>query len=134
MSHVSYTETGSFETSGPCPASHPVKLPQLMFEVIWDTSKFNDKSLWPADGTQPFVLSMGDATGYGQHADYIFGWEGTKLQDAIDANCFGATCKALTVQPYSQANKCVVSKTVTEQTESCELVPCGAVLIRGEHC
>lgn len=58
--HVSYPETGTFENSGACPSTHPVKLPQLMFEVVWDTSSFNDKSLWPTDGTQPFVLSMGD--------------------------------------------------------------------------
>jgi len=43
-----------------CPATHPVKLPQLMVEIIWDISSFNDKSLWPKDGLQPFVLSMGD--------------------------------------------------------------------------
>ncbi|KAI0885137.1 uncharacterized protein GGS22DRAFT_162871 [Annulohypoxylon maeteangense] len=28
-SHVAYPETGTFESSGPCPASHPVKLPQV---------------------------------------------------------------------------------------------------------
>jgi len=43
-----------------CPATYPVKLPQLMVEIIWDISSFNDKSLWPKDGSQPFVLSMGD--------------------------------------------------------------------------
>jgi len=59
-SHVSYPATGTFENSGPCPTTHPVKLPQLMFEVIWDTSAFNDKSEWPADGSQPFVFSSGD--------------------------------------------------------------------------
>ncbi|KAI0451567.1 hypothetical protein F5B21DRAFT_507052 [Xylaria acuta] len=30
MSHVSYPASGTFENSGPCPATHPVKLPQLM--------------------------------------------------------------------------------------------------------
>ena len=42
------------------PASHPVRLPQLMYEVIWDTRQFNDPDLWPEDGSQPFVYSMGD--------------------------------------------------------------------------
>ena len=69
MTHVSYPETGTFETSGKCPSTHPVKLPQLMFEVIWDTAAFNDKAEWPADGSQPFVFSQGDSTGYGQHGD-----------------------------------------------------------------
>ena len=44
----------------PCPASHPVKVPQVMLETVWDTRPFNDKSLWPEDGSQPFVWSYGD--------------------------------------------------------------------------
>ncbi|KAJ4351805.1 uncharacterized protein N0V89_007149 [Didymosphaeria variabile] len=39
------------------------------FEVIWDTSKFNDPADWPEDGSQPFVWSFGDPTGYANHAD-----------------------------------------------------------------
>jgi hypothetical protein len=58
--HVSYPETGTFESTGVCPASHPVRLPQLMYEVMWDTTPFNDKALWPEDGSQPFVYSMDD--------------------------------------------------------------------------
>ena len=46
---------------GKCPDTHPVHLPQLMYEVIFDTTEFNDKSLWPEDGSQPLVFSMGDA-------------------------------------------------------------------------
>jgi len=59
-SHVSYPSSGTYESSGPCPASHPVHLPQVMYEVIWDTRQFNDKSIWPTDGTNPLVYSMGD--------------------------------------------------------------------------
>jgi hypothetical protein len=59
-SHVAYPSSGSFESTGPCPASHPVRLPQLMYEVIWDTREFNDAALWPEDGSQPLVYSMGD--------------------------------------------------------------------------
>jgi hypothetical protein len=31
-----------------------------MYEVMWDTTPFNDKNMWPEDGSQPFVYSMGD--------------------------------------------------------------------------
>lgn len=59
--HVAYPTTGSFESNGPCPATHPIHMPQLMYEVMWDTTPFNDAALWPDDGSQPFVYSMGDA-------------------------------------------------------------------------
>lgn len=32
---MSYPEFGSFESGGPCPASHPVRMGQLFYEVIW---------------------------------------------------------------------------------------------------
>lgn len=32
-----------------------------MYEVMFDTTEFNEKGLWGGEGTQPFVFSMGDA-------------------------------------------------------------------------
>jgi hypothetical protein len=61
MAHMAYPEHGTFETGGPCPASHPVRMSQLFYEVVWDTSKFNNLAEWPEDGSQPFVWSFGDA-------------------------------------------------------------------------
>jgi hypothetical protein len=37
-SHVSYPASGTFDNGGPCPATHPVKIPQLMYEIMWDVS------------------------------------------------------------------------------------------------
>ena len=79
----SYPETGTFESKGPCPATHPVRTSQVMFEVIWDTSKFNDPADWPEDGSQPFVWSFGDPSGYANHADYVFGWKDQSLQNIL---------------------------------------------------
>lgn len=59
-SHVAFPASGTYETNGPCPSTHPVKIPQVMYEVLWDTSAFNDPKDWPADGSQPFVYSTGD--------------------------------------------------------------------------
>ena len=56
--HVSYPETGTFESGGSCPSTHPVRIPMILFETAWDTRQFN--SMWPSDGSQPFVLSQGD--------------------------------------------------------------------------
>ncbi|RDL32477.1 Uncharacterized protein BP5553_08933 [Venustampulla echinocandica] len=119
-SHVAYpssgpaTFTGS-STGGDCPASHPVKIPQIMLEIVWDTKAFNNKADWPADGSQPFVLSTGDPTGYSQHGDYVFGWKGDSLQKAMDGGpCTGASCANLKTQVIDGANKCKVPKRFPE--------------------
>jgi len=80
VDHVAHPTGGpaSFAvTNGKCPATHPVKIPQVHLEVctpnlrnfqptnkpsqiVWDTTKYTKKEDWPADGSQPLVLSNGD--------------------------------------------------------------------------
>ncbi|ORY16836.1 hypothetical protein BCR34DRAFT_475717 [Clohesyomyces aquaticus] len=122
--HVAYPTQGpsDFLRTGDCPKTHPVKLPQLMLEIVWDTTPFNNKAEWPADGGQPFYLSTGDNTGYGQHGDYVFGWKGDALQKAMDdKGCFSAECGGLRGQDISVANKCQIKKTVLEDVDGCKL-------------
>ncbi|TFK21040.1 hypothetical protein FA15DRAFT_624498 [Coprinopsis marcescibilis] len=118
-SHMAHPLGGFFANN--CPSTHPVRTPILFLEIVWDTRPFNDASLWPKDGTQPFVFSMGDPTGYGQHADYVFGWEGDSLQRAMDV-CTGGDgipthCEALTVQDIESMNNCRLPAKVPEVTE-----------------
>lgn len=75
------TQRGAFQEAGPCPASHPVRVPQVAYETLWDTAQF--ANMWPKDGSNPFFLSYGDNKGYGTHADYLFGWKGDSLQRAM---------------------------------------------------
>lgn len=68
QSHMYDTQVGAFQNARPCPASHPVRVPQVAYETLWDTSQFND--LWE-NGENPFFLSYSDHHGYGTHADYV---------------------------------------------------------------
>jgi len=111
--HVAYPVGGTFESGAPCPATHPVKLPQILLETVWDTSKFNNKADWPADGGQPFVWSTGDGTGFASHADYVFGWQGDSLQRAMDKHAYD-TGHGLKTQSIAQQNKCTVPDMVKE--------------------
>ncbi|CAK7199334.1 hypothetical protein SEUCBS139899_002012 [Sporothrix eucalyptigena] len=116
QSHVAYPSSGTFESNGPCPSTHPVKIPQVFYEAVFDTRPFNDKSLWPADGSQPFVWSFGDKTGYGNHGDYVFGWKGDALQRAMDANC-NVNCPTLKTQSIATGNQCTKKMTVKEDVD-----------------
>lgn len=117
MAHMSYPESGTFESAGPCPATHPVRTSQVMFEVIWDTSKFNDPNDWPEDGSQPFVWSFGDATGYANHGDYVFGWKDDSLQKILDTKCY-VNCPGAKTQSVADMNKCAgLKKTVEEDID-----------------
>ncbi|RXW18114.1 hypothetical protein EST38_g7736 [Candolleomyces aberdarensis] len=110
---------GLFFFQGTCPSSHPVRIPLILYETVWDTRPFLNE--WPTDGSQPLVYSMGDPTGYGQHGDYLFGWEDDSLQRAMDT-CTDQggqpeSCRALTVQSDSQINACKQRPVVDEVVE-----------------
>lgn len=78
--------------------------------------------MWPTDGSQPFVWSQGDATGYGNHGDYVFGWKDDALQKAMDSNC-NINCPQLKTQSIAVGNKCAVGKVVDEKVDGCKLLP-----------
>lgn len=57
--HVAYSGNGA-TGGGSCPSTHPVKLPQIMYELMWNVTMFQkDRSIWPTDGSNPFTYSMG---------------------------------------------------------------------------
>ncbi|KAF6756323.1 hypothetical protein DFP72DRAFT_283606 [Ephemerocybe angulata] len=106
---------GLFFHAGGCPASHPIRMPTLFLEIAWDTRQFNN--MFPASG-QPFVLSQGDPTGFGQHADYVFGWKDDSLQRAMDkCNDQSGACRELTSIPDEEMNRCTQKARVDEVVE-----------------
>lgn len=111
--HVVYPSSGTFESGGPCPDSHPVRLPQILLETVWDTRQFNDKAEWPEDGSQPFLWSSGDQTGFSTHADYVFGWEDDNLQKVMDGGGY-VSAPTLKKQAIASQNKCSVRDMVGE--------------------
>lgn len=64
-----YKENMDFPTKGNCPEGW-IHYPHMFYEVYWDTPAFKDR--WtPGKGSQPFVLSNGDQTGYSLHGDFV---------------------------------------------------------------
>jgi hypothetical protein len=119
QSHMYNTVKEAFQNSGACPSSHPVRVAQVAYETLWDTAKF--AADWPTDGSNPLVLSNGDAKGYGTHADYLFGWKGDSLQRAMDSSCMFNACengKPLKSQAVKPMNDCTVKKYVSEDIDS----------------
>jgi hypothetical protein len=56
-SHVAYGQGAGANGGGSCPSTHPVKLPQVMYELMWNVTNFSDRSMWPDSGPA-FMYSM----------------------------------------------------------------------------
>lgn len=121
QSHMYDTSTGGFREAAPCPASHPVRMPQVAYETMYNTTMF--AGMWPKDGSQPFVWSHMDSKGYGSHADYLFGWKGDSLQRALNDSCMFHRCGSpgvqgiLKTQTVAEMNACAVKSFVNEEVE-----------------
>jgi hypothetical protein len=58
-SHVAYAPNSGALAGDRCPKSHPVRIPQVMYEIMFDTSGFADPKYYQ-NGKQPLVYSFGD--------------------------------------------------------------------------
>ncbi|GKT41107.1 uncharacterized protein ColSpa_01288 [Colletotrichum spaethianum] len=73
-SHVAYPD---LVMDGTCPDGFETSVPNLLYEVIWNTNAFKSRS-------GRFVIANGDLTGFGYHADFISGWDEDFLQSAVN--------------------------------------------------
>ncbi|KAJ9091081.1 hypothetical protein QFC19_009255 [Naganishia cerealis] len=85
QSHMAYP-TQSIR-DGPCPASHPIRLPSILLEVTYHPETF--PAITKGKNMRGnLVLANGDTTGYGLHADFIMGWDRAILTKALnDPGC-----------------------------------------------
>ena len=118
-SHIAYAPGNSALASDKCPSSHPVRIPQVMYEIMYNTKAFNNPAYWK-DGKQPFVYSFDDATGFGAHGDYLFGWKDDALQKGLDGlnakTCLSEGCPILKVQESTNAKACVKGQAAKEDS------------------
>ncbi|KAL6910584.1 hypothetical protein GGI43DRAFT_390527 [Trichoderma evansii] len=98
-----------------CPSGW-IHTPHIFFEAYMDTQPF--KGRWDENqGTQPFVFSNGDVTGYSGHADFMAAWDEDVLQHIIDTCNAGDSgmdqCPDL---PYGlNSGSCTIPPLVNEQ-------------------
>jgi hypothetical protein len=121
-SHMSYPASGHYN-NGPCPATHPVQLISLFFEVLYDTNRFKD--MWyggnGGNTSHPFVFSNGDPTGYGYHGDFLNGWDVSVLQRVIsecnDPAAQGVLekCAAISTFTGAQQSVCRLPQQINEK-------------------
>ncbi|RAR02946.1 wsc domain-containing protein [Stemphylium lycopersici] len=85
--HMAYPNSYSGVGIENCPSTHrAARFPTLFIEYWWDVSGF---TFGPDEA--PWVLSNGDPTGYGFHADFMNGWESGVLDKAVSEH-EGCTC------------------------------------------
>ncbi|KAJ7825954.1 hypothetical protein B0H13DRAFT_2214807, partial [Mycena leptocephala] len=121
-SHVAYLSGGP--DSGTCAdKNYPKTLPRIFMEMYLDTASFDSVRSQAKNPSQPFVYSMGDPTGYGYHADFIFGWDKGVLDNVVNkCQCTSAAfgdptcCSNSGVYTLDHDGTCRITKGVDEIT------------------
>jgi len=135
--HQSHLAFPTLIQDGVCPKTHPIYLPILFYETIWQTNAFKG-----VPGS--FVFSNGDPTGYGYHADFIAAWDdGVQEQVRDDTSCTGIGTSGVVescpvfqgkIQTQEEAKSCKITlpdSIADEQTDGfLEALP-GKVQVKG---
>ncbi|GAA5911357.1 hypothetical protein JCM5296_007334 [Sporobolomyces johnsonii] len=114
QSHMAYSDG----ETGPCPSTHPVRIVTLFYEIMYSIDPLKDDWAEAMDPNSPFVLAMGDATGYGYHGDFLNGWDVPTLQKAVEV-CTADSgviedCPVLELYNRTESGNCFKTPDVNE--------------------
>jgi len=73
--------------SGSCPATHPVAIPQITFNMRFKVTKPNEALTWRLSSDN--YAYNGTNAGYSAHADYVAGWN-QEFMGLLVKNCLNA--------------------------------------------
>jgi hypothetical protein len=76
-SHMAYPENGS------CPATHPVAIPEITFNILYEVTSETDSARWRLSSDMYDTTKPG---GYSLHADWFEGWE-REIAETFVKNC-----------------------------------------------
>lgn len=105
--HYAYPE-GDVQ-AGPCPTTHPIRLPHIFIENQFDLHSIVDQVK-----PNTFTLAQGDPTGYGWHMDFFNGWDSGAIPELLK------TCPA----PYygnEDIGTCPSFEKMSVKSEDCKL-------------
>jgi hypothetical protein len=124
LKHMAYPGTGGVGIEN-CPATHrAARLPTTFIEFWYDISSFDEQ--YNANSS-PWVLSNGDPTGFGFHADFMNGWETGVLEKAVQESggCYcGCGCAQTDIeQCFGSAN---VNRDSDSAFQQCNVVAADA--------
>lgn len=77
---MAFPAIGDYNT-GVCPESHPIAIYSVFLEFFYNTGAIQDFNR--------LVWSMGDATGYGLHGDFVNGWSNQTALELALSTCTG---------------------------------------------
>ncbi|KAF2131151.1 hypothetical protein P153DRAFT_365748 [Dothidotthia symphoricarpi CBS 119687] len=108
-----------------CPSTHrAARFPTIFMEFWYDVSSFNGQY---SRDSSPWVLSNGDPTGFGFHADFLNGWEKGVLEKAT-AETGGCNCGCGCGQ--AEMETCFGAANVNKDSDA-EFETCAATSIYG---
>ncbi|PGG99031.1 hypothetical protein AJ80_09421 [Polytolypa hystricis UAMH7299] len=118
-SHVAYP---SEVKDGACPEGFEKRIVVLFYETIWDTYAYKG-----VEGR--FLISNGDPTGCGYHADFIEGWNEGILEQAVntctDKSGMVESCPLFTLQDEATQQQCKFNIAKSVYNENCYLTDGG---------